>query len=157
MGRCDTIAPIVKRVFLLLTCAALVAVLTAGSASAGGVPPIKSFKLRGGKVTCVMVGGAFSGVTCLGKLNPGVRAFPRPNCHGEGDPGGGLGLGRTGRAKGLCLSENPIVPPVRILAYGSALRIGGVTCRAVSATIGVRCTNRSAHGFRMSASGWARF
>ena len=149
--------PIVRRALIFCACATVVVALAASSASAGGVPTIKSFKLRGGKVTCVMVGGSFSGVTCLGKLNSGVRPFPKPNCHGEGDPGGGLGLARTGRAKGLCLSENPIVPPVRILHYGSGMTIGGVTCRAVTATIGVRCTNRSGHGFRMSAYGWARF
>ena len=104
-----------------------------------------------------MVEGRSPGSPALGKLELGVRLFPGSNCHGEGDPGGGLGLARTGRAKGLCLSENPIVPPVRILHYGSGMTIGGVTCRAVTATIGVRCTNRSGHGFRMSAYGWARF
>ena len=100
------------------------------------MPTIKSFKMFGGKVKCVMVGGTSSGVTCLGLLNSGVRPFPKPNCQGIGDPGGGLQMGRTGRAKGLCLSENPIVPPVPVLRFGKSRTVGGVTCRAVSATIG---------------------
>jgi hypothetical protein len=153
----DRILPVMKRLLAIGCAVALGAAVGAPSAGAGGVPTIKSFKLFGGKVKCVLVGGTSSGVTCLGQLNAGARPFPKPNCQGVGDPGGGLGLGRTGKAKGLCLSENPIVPPVPVLQFGKSRTVGGVTCRAVSAAIGVRCTNQSSHGFRMSPSGWARF
>jgi len=139
--------------------AALLATVAAGSAGAGGQPALKNFKLPGGKVTCLVIGsipGSPGGALCIATLNPGVRPFPKPNCHGTGDPGGGLQIGVTGRAKGLCLSEYPFSPPIVKLRYGKGVAIGKITCRAVSVSIGVRCTNGK-HGFRMSPSGWARF
>ena len=143
------------RLAVALALTAALAAAADGSPSAAN-PPIRSFTLTGGKVTCVMTGGqpATAGALCLGTLNKGVKPFPRPNCHGTGDPGGGLSIGTTGRSRGLCLSENPIVPPVKLLAYGKSISLGGVTCKAVSATVGVRCTNRTRHGFQMSRYGW---
>jgi hypothetical protein len=142
-----------RRAALLSTVAALA---TAAGASAGTVPPIKSFKLPGGKVQCVIVGGTArqAGVLCVAKLNPGARPFPRANCHGEGDTGGGLSLGLTGRVKGICLSENPFVPPIRLLRYGRTISVGGISCAAISKSVGVRCENANAQGFQVSPNGW---
>lgn len=142
-----------------LAAALAVMLVVAAAASAGSAPPIKSFKLPGNKVRCVIAGGArpTAGVLCIGKLNPGVKGFPRRNCHGEGDTGGGLSMGLIGKPSGICLSEDPFVPPIRLLAYGKTISVGNISCAAVSKTIGVRCENANSHGFQISASGWRRF
>ncbi len=147
------------RLFLATVLVSAFALVAVASAGAGGAPALKNFKLPGGKVTCLVIGsipGSPGGALCIGKLNSGVNPFPKPNCHGTGDPGGGLQIGAKGRAKGLCLSEYPFSPPIIKLHYGKGVTIGKITCRAVSVSVGVRCTNGS-HGFRMSPSGWARF
>jgi hypothetical protein len=61
-----------------------------------------------------------------------------------------------GRARGICLSENPIAPPVRLLRYGHTIQLGGIACLAVSKRIGIRCENAVGHWFAMSPFGWRR-
>lgn len=145
---------------IVLLAAALVVLATASVAAAAGggapPPPIKSFKLPGGKIQCVITGGTArqAGVICTADLDPGARRFPRAKCHGVGDTGGAIGLGLTGKAKGVCLSENPFVPPIRTLAYGKLIAVGGISCAAISKAVGVRCENASARGFSLSTKGW---
>lgn len=156
--RSDRIRPM--RALAAAVLVGVVAVIAVASASAGGQPTLRNFKLPGGKVTCLIIGagsGISNGALCIAKQNPGAKPFPKPNCHGTGDPGGGLQLGATGRAKGLCLSEYPFSPPIIKLHYGKGVTVGKITCRAVSVSIGMRCTNAAGHGFRMSPSSWARF
>jgi hypothetical protein len=153
-------ARLVRPVVVLLSLIAAFALASSAAPSVeGSVPPIKSFKLPGNKVRCVIVGGTTAqgaGALCIAILNAGVRPFPRPQCD-VGDPGGGLSIGLTGRSKGLCLSENPIVPPVRLLRYGRSITVGGIACAAISRSAGVRCENANLHGFQISPSGWSRF
>lgn len=142
---------------LALAFALLVSLLVGtASASAGTAPPVRSFKLPGGSVTCVIAGGSArqAGVICTADLLPGARPFPRANCHGTGDTGAAIGLGLTGKPKGVCLSENPFVPPVRVLRYGKLISVGGISCAAISKQVGVRCENASARGFSLSRRGW---
>lgn len=140
----------------LLTALAMLA--TAAVAAAGSGPPLKwkTFKLPGGSVACVITGGSAkqSGVICTAKLQPGARKFPRKNCHGIGDSGAAILLGLTGKPKGVCLSENPFQPPIRTLKYGKRIAIGGISCAAISKSVGVRCENASALGFSLSTRGW---
>jgi hypothetical protein len=143
---------------LLLALAALaVALAAAATATAGS--GVHSFKTPGGKVKCLMFTEPEPpiGVLCITSLAPGVPPFPHPRCR-EGDPGGGLQLLlKARRAKGLCLSENPIIPPVRVLRYGTTIASAGLSCTAVSKSVGIRCTNPGGHGFEMSPSAWRRF
>ena len=144
--------------FTLALLAVLTVVATASVAAAGSGPPIKqkTFKLPGGSVTCVLTGGSAkqAGVICTAKLAPGARKFPRKNCHGVGDSGAAILLTLTGKPKGVCLSENPFQPPIRTLAYGKRIAIGGISCAAISKSVGVRCENASALGFSLSTKGW---
>jgi hypothetical protein len=148
--------PTVRLTLALL--AALAVLATASIAAAGSGPPLKqrSFKLPGGSVTCVITGGSArqSGVICTAKLQPGARKFPRRNCRGVGDSGAAILLGLTGKPKGVCLSENPFQRPIRTLAYGKRIAIGGISCAAISKSVGVRCENASALGFSLSTKGW---
>ena len=140
--------------------ALVVALVGAGSASAGTVPPIKSIKLPGGKTMCVLVGGTVAqgaGVLCTTQQAPGARPFPPRSCPDFGDPAPGLSMGPTGRATRPCLSENPFVPPIRTLRYGRSITVGAIACVAVSKAVGVRCENANLRGFELSPSAWRRF
>lgn len=68
------------------------------------------------------------------------------------DWGTAYGLTRTGRGRGLCVSDtalpNPSNPP-RILRYGRSIRVNaGITC--TSRRAGLTCRNRAGHGFFLS-------
>jgi hypothetical protein len=136
--------------------ALLIALATASVAAAGAPIPQRTFKLPDGGVMCVITGGTAkqAGVICTATLQPGARKFPRASCHGIGDTGGAILLGLTGKPKGVCLSENPFQPPIRRLAYGKRTALGGISCAAISKSVGVRCENASARGFSLSSRGW---
>ena len=144
-------------VALVATLAVLLGLVA--TASAGSAPPTRAIKLPGGKVQCVLAGGTGNqgGALCIATLNSGVKPFPKKNCNGTGDTGGGLGMTARGRATGICLSENPFQPPVKVLAYGTLIRLGNVSCAAVSRAVGMRCKNAGGHGWTMSPTGWTRF
>lgn len=145
------------RLLVVLAAFVLLATSSAAVAAGGGAAvPVKSFKLPGGKVMCVITGGTAkqAGVICTADLDPGARPFPRIDCRGTGDTGGAIALGLTGKAKGVCLSENPFVPPIRLLPYGKRIAVGGISCAAISKSVGVRCENASARGFSLSTKGW---
>ena len=63
------------RVALVAVLAALVAAI--GATAAPGAPAIKSFKLPGGKVECVISSGPGGGALCIAFLKPGVKPFPK--------------------------------------------------------------------------------
>jgi hypothetical protein len=136
--------------------ALLIALATASVAAAGAPIPQRTFKLPDGGVMCVITGGTAkqAGVICTASLQAGARKFPRASCHGTGDTGGAILLGLTGKPKGVCLSENPFQPPIRRLAYGKRIALGGISCAAISKAVGVRCENASARGFSLSSRGW---
>lgn len=146
------------RLAILAALTGLVLLATAAVAAAGSEaqPKWQTFELPDGSVTCVIMGGPpkQAGVICTAKLEPGARKFPRKNCHRVGDSGGAILLGLTGGPKGVCLSENPFQPPIRTLRYGKRIAIGGISCAAISATVGVRCENANARGFSLSKRGW---
>jgi hypothetical protein len=147
----------VRAVLALLTALVALAAASVAAGAGGGAPiPQKSFKLPGGNVTCVITGGTAkqAGVICTAKLAPGARPFPRKNCGGVGDSGAAILLGLTGKPKAVCLSENPFQPPIRTLAYGKVIAVGGISCAAISKAVGVRCENASARGFSLSTKGW---
>jgi hypothetical protein len=136
--------------------ALLIGLATASIAAAGAPIPQRTFKLSDGGVMCVITGGTAkqAGVICTATLQPGARRFPRASCHGIGDTGGAILLALTGKPKGVCLSENPFQPPIRRLAYGKRVALGGISCAAISKAVGVRCENASARGFSLSSRGW---
>jgi hypothetical protein len=88
-------------------------------------------------------------------IRSGLRPRPpRPgNC--DLDWGDSYGLGPTGRATIICHGDTAIDPRSRILRYGSTWQRGAFTCR--SKTTGLRCRNRSGHGFFMSRQRSYRF
>jgi len=88
-------------------------------------------------------------------IRSGLRPRPpRPgNC--DVDWGDSYGLGATGRATITCHGDTAIDRNSRILRYGSTWKRGAFTCR--SKATGLRCHNRSGHGFFMSRQRSYRF
>jgi hypothetical protein len=62
---------------------------------------------------------------------------------------GPLGMGPTGRAHVLCVGDTALNPKAKVLAYGSSKLFSG-SFRCSSRTAGLRCHNRSGHGFFLS-------
>ena len=62
---------------------------------------------------------------------------------------GPLGMGPTGRAHILCVGDTALNPKAKVLHYGDSKLFGG-KFRCTSRTSGLRCQNRSGHGFFIS-------
>jgi hypothetical protein len=61
----------------------------------------------------------------------------------------------TGRAHTVCASDTVFTPGARVVRYGTTWRGGPLTCK--SRRSGLRCTNRSGHGFFLSKQHSYRF
>jgi hypothetical protein len=60
----------------------------------------------------------------------------------------------------LCAGDpGPLLPQIdaaaKVLAYGTTIRVGGISC--ASATTGLTCRNHSRHGFFLSRERWRMF
>jgi len=72
---------------------------------------------------------------------------PRPkSC--DLDWGYGYSMKDTGLARPFCAGDTAKDPRAPILQYGKTRRLGPFTC--LSQPAGLRCTNRSKHGFFLS-------
>jgi hypothetical protein len=67
----------------------------------------------------------------------------------------GISMAPTGRATPTCAGDTVYQRGAPILAYGRTWRRGGFTC--VSRRTGLRCTNRSGHGFVLARDRWRLF
>jgi len=68
---------------------------------------------------------------------------------------GGYQVGATGRAQKVCAGDTVLSPNARVIGYGTTWRSGPFTCK--SASSGLRCKNRSGHGFVLSRQHSYRF
>jgi hypothetical protein len=64
------------------------------------------------------------------------------------DSGFGYSLGPTGRARVVCAGDTAVDRRAKALRYGRTWSRGGLAC--TSRVAGLRCTNRSGHGFFLS-------
>lgn len=72
---------------------------------------------------------------------------PRPkSC--DLDWGYGYSMLATGKARPFCAGDTARAPRARVVRYGTTWRKGPFAC--VSKRIGLRCVNRSKHGFFLS-------
>jgi hypothetical protein len=67
----------------------------------------------------------------------------------------GFELNATGRARVVCAGDTTVNRRARVLRYGSRWSKGGFTC--TSRRTGLRCKNRSEHGFLLSRARSFRF
>jgi hypothetical protein len=68
---------------------------------------------------------------------------------------GGYQVGATGRAQKVCAGDTVLSATARVVRYGTTWRDGPFTCK--SSTSGLRCKNRSGHGFFLSRQHSYRF
>ena len=85
-------------------------------------------------------------------IRSGLRPEPRRSCELDRTR---LQLTPTGRARPTCAGDTAILPNAPVLAYGRTWRRGGIVCR--SRRTGLRCANRSGHGFTLAREGWRTF
>jgi hypothetical protein len=85
----------------------------------------------------------------------GIKPKPRGACRYEGDRGVSADIGVTGKATFPCSSDTVYNTSARALKYGKTWRRGGFTCKSTKA--GLRCSNRSHHGFFLSRKHSYRF
>jgi Family of unknown function (DUF6636) len=67
----------------------------------------------------------------------------------------GYSVNATGRAHKVCAGDTVFSPSAKVIRYGTTWRSGPFTCK--SSTSGLRCKNRSDHGFFLSRSHSFRF
>jgi hypothetical protein len=85
----------------------------------------------------------------------GLKPAPRrpPGC--QNDWTFGYQVGPTGRARKVCAGDSVYSPTARVIRYGTTWRGGPFACK--SRLSGLRCTNRSGHGFFLSRQHSYRF
>ncbi|MFZ0343017.1 MAG: DUF6636 domain-containing protein [Gaiellaceae bacterium] len=140
-------------VVAVAVCAMLCA-RAAGSAQAGK-PVFTSFRTPSGNIGCVYASGSGSPNTLRCDIRSGLLPRPHkpPGCRlAWGDSYSMLAIGRVVLT---CHGDTAILPNARILRYGTRWRRGGFTCR--SRAVGLRCENRSGHGFFLSRLYSSRF
>jgi hypothetical protein len=115
-----------------------------------------SFRTPSGNIGCVFSSGSGSPTSLRCDIGSGLR--PRPHRPPEclhlawGDS---YSMNATGRVVLTCHGDTAILPNARILRYGTSWSRGDFVCR--SRTVGLRCRNRSGHGFFLSRQRSHRF
>ena len=126
--------------------AALLSLLLLPATAAAG---ITGFQTPRGNIFCAYVN--FENVKELrcdisSTTNPPA---PKPaSC--EHDWGYSYGLTPRGRGHRLCVSDTPMNPRFKKLAYGKTWKRGAFTCRSRRAYL--KCANPRGHGFQLSRS-----
>ena len=67
----------------------------------------------------------------------------------------GFQMNRTGRARTVCAGDTAVNTHAKVLRYGHKWSAGGFSC--TSRRTGLRCRNRSGHGFALSRAHSYRF
>jgi hypothetical protein len=85
----------------------------------------------------------------------GLKPHPAEPSDCNVDWGFGFAMGPTGRARNVCAGDTAVDKRAKVLHYGQKWSRGGFTC--TSRVAGLRCRNRSAHGFVLSRAHSYRF
>ena len=112
-------------------------------------PPFEFFRMPSGNIGCVFVA---RGASLRCDILSGLRPEPRGRCELDWT---GLNVAATGRARPTCAGDTAVDRRAAVLRYGRTWRRGGVRC--LSRTIGLRCSNRSGHGFFLARQRWSLF
>jgi hypothetical protein len=122
---------------------ALLVVLAAPAAAQDGA----QFQTPSGNIHCVIYAEQPAGVRCdMVELVQSYTA-PPPDC--DLDYGTSFYVEADAPKAGLsCHGDTIILPTMSVLAYGSQISVGGITCQ--SETSGLTCTNQTGAGFTLS-------
>ena len=140
-----------RRIAPILVLAASAYVTVTPSAGAA----VLQFRTPSGNIGCVYATGFGKGASLRCDIRSGLKPKPaRPrNC--DLDWGDSYELGLTRRAYVTCHGDTAIDPRAHALRYGSTWKKSGFVCTSKRA--GLRCRNRSGHGFFLSRQRSYRF
>ncbi|MGD9695466.1 MAG: DUF6636 domain-containing protein [Thermoleophilia bacterium] len=125
----------------LLTCLAVLGGLTAAPVSSA--LGITSFRTPSKNIYCGFIGNQ---VRC-DIFKTSAKGPPEPpSC--QLDWGIAYGLTQRGRGRGLCVGDTVLNSRAKVLAYGTSIKRGRITC--TSRTAGLTCANKNGHGFFLS-------
>jgi len=110
-----------------------------------------------------------SNIGCAFSNEPGVGGGPSLRCDilsglkpAPARPAGchldwkfGYQMHATGKARTVCAGDTTVDRHAKVVRYGHRWKAGGFSC--LSRKIGLRCTNRSGHGFFLSKQHSYRF
>lgn len=133
---------------------AILCAVAAGSAQAGK-SELVTFRTPSGNIGCVYASGSGLPTSLRCDIRSGLRPRPPKPSGCRLAWGDSYSMNATGRVVLTCHGDTAILPNARILRYGTSWRRGGFTCR--SRTVGLRCVNRTGHGFFLSRQHSSRF
>ena len=140
------------RVVIFVLAVAAAAVVPASSAST-----IPGFRTPSGNIGCYYATaqtGVAAHLRC--DIRTGLKPKPpRPKGCVELEWGDSFEMAAKGRVVVTCHGDTVIDPKAGVLRYGKTWARGGFTC--TSKLAGLRCKNRSGHGFFMSKQHSYRF
>jgi Family of unknown function (DUF6636) len=135
--------------------AAVLAGVGAGVAGTARADSLITFRTPSGNIGCVFS----SGFGSPADLRCDIRSRLRPRPHRprgcDLDWGDSYEMKATGRVDVTCHGDTAILPNARVLRYGKRWSSHGLACR--SRKVGLRCSNRSGHGFFLSRQHSYRF
>ncbi len=126
----------------------------AGPASAATV--FVQFRTPSANIGCGYSSGPGPGQASLRcDILSGLKPRPARPRGCDLDWGFGYELSPTGRARTVCAGDTAVDKRAKVLRYGQKWSRSGLTC--VSRIAGLRCANRSGHGFFLSRGHSYRF
>ena len=138
-----------RRVAILLVLAAGLTVTPAG----GSV--VRGFRTPSGNIGCIYDSSLGPAPYLRCDIRSRLRPLPPRPARCDLDWGESYGMRSTGRVSITCHGDTAIDPRYPALRYGSTWRSGGFACDSQKA--GLRCSNRSGHGFFLSKQRSYRF
>jgi hypothetical protein len=138
----------------LIAVVILVASVAVAVAAAGASSSLTSFRTPSKNIYCAWehLGGSPQLLRC--DVQQLAHQAPKPKgC--RFDAGSSFGMNPTGRAAALCVSDSVHDPHAKSIAYGRSRRFGSFRCS--SKTSGLRCTNKSGHGFLLNRTTYRLF
>ncbi|MFL5919982.1 MAG: DUF6636 domain-containing protein [Gaiellaceae bacterium] len=114
---------------------------------------VTQFRTPSSNIGCVFSSDPRLGGTYLRcDIRSGLKPKPKRPCQLDLT---GFQMAPRGRATVVCAGDTAVDPRARALSYGSKWARGGYTC--TSRHTGLRCKNRSGHGFFLSRARSYRF
>jgi hypothetical protein len=108
----------------------------------------ETFRTPSGNIYCAYEHYSFAPIDLRCEIRSDIKPLPpRPRAC-NADWGAGYAMRQTGRPYVLCISDTIYDAKARVFPYGTTWRGGAFSCS--SKTTGLRCTNRSGHGFFLS-------
>jgi Family of unknown function (DUF6636) len=138
----------------LIAAVVLAASAAVAAGPAGASSSVTSFRTPSKNIYCAWehLSGSPQVLRC--DVRQLTHQAPKPSgC--QFDAGSSFGMNPTGRAAALCVSDSVYNPHARAIAYGKSRRFGSFRCS--SKTSGLRCTNRSGHGFFLNRTSYKLF